>query len=70
MTEKGKGKVAKVTEREIVREILRERLVETGSNLIGRTKEGLVLEVNGNHVVVRTILKKEKVEAKDLIETY
>lgn len=70
MTEKGKGKVAKVTEREIVREILRERLVETGSNLIGRTKEGLVLEVNGNHVVVRTILKKEKVEAKDLVETY
>jgi len=56
----------KVTEREIVREALAETLKATGANLIGRTKEGLVLEVNGKHVVVRTILKKANVEAKDL----
>jgi len=60
----------KVTEREIVREGLVETLKATGANLIGRTKEGLVLEVNGSHVVVRTILKKELVEAKDLIEKF
>ncbi len=67
MTEKGK---VKITEREMVRDILKNTLVETGANLVGRNKEGLVLEVNGNHVVVRTILKKEKVEAKDLLETF
>lgn len=71
MVAEGKAKAkAKVTEREIVRTALLENLVESGANLVGRTKEGLVLEVNGNHVVVRTILKKAKVEAKDLLETY
>ena len=67
VAEKKEVKV-KVTEREIVRGALVEALKATGANLIGRTKEGLVLEVNGAHVVVRTILKKEKVEKKDLIE--
>ncbi len=66
MAEKAK---VKVTERELVREILKEALLESGANLVGRTKEGLVLEVNGANVVVRTILKKAKVEATDLIET-
>ncbi len=65
-----KVKVAKVTERELVREALVEALRANGANLIGRTKEGLVLEVNGNHVVVRTILKKEKVEKTALVETF
>ncbi len=69
MTEKGKVKV-KITEREIVRNTLQEALVGIGANLIGRSKEGLVLEVNGNHVVVRTILKKEKVEKTKLIESF
>ncbi len=67
MAEKGK---VKVTEREMVRDILKETLANTGANLVGRTKEGLVLEVNGNHVVVRTILKKEKVEATDMLESF
>ena len=65
-----KVKKVKVTERDIVRDLLVGILVDAGSKLIGRTKEGLVLEVNDNHVVVRTILKKEKVEKKDLLETY
>ncbi len=65
------GKVkAKVTEREIVRNILQSVLLENGSNLVGRTKEGLVLEVNGSHVVVRTILKKGKVEVNEMLETF
>ena len=68
MTEKAKK--VKVTEREIVRNALAENLKEAyGLEKIGRTKEGLVLEVNGVNVVVRTILKKEKVEAKDIVET-
>ncbi len=68
MTEKAKK--VKVTEREIVRNALAENLKEAyGLEKIGRTKEGLVLEVNGVNVVVRTILKKEKIEAKDIVET-
>lgn len=65
-----KEKKVKITERDIVRDVLVKVLADSGSNMVGRTKEGIVLEVNGNHVVVRTILKKEKVEAKDLLETY
>ena len=65
-----KVKKVKITERDIVRDLLVGILADAGSKLIGRTKEGLVLEVNDNHVVVRTILKKEKVEKKDLLETY
>ncbi len=65
-----KAKVAKVTEREMVRGILAELLSESGSNLVGRTKEGLVLEVNGKQVVVRTILKKEKIEKGEFIEVF
>ena len=68
MTEKIKK--VKITEREIVRDQLRDMLVANGSNVVGRTKEGILLEVNGNHVIVRTILKKEKVEAKDILETF
>ena len=64
-----KAKVAKVTERELVRNALAEDLKRNyGLEKIGRTKEGLVLEVNGVNVVVRTILKKEKVENKDIVE--
>jgi hypothetical protein len=66
----GKVKVVKVTERDIVRGVLAKALKAEGANLIGRTKEGLVLEVNGVNVVVKTILKKEKVETKDLIENF
>jgi len=64
-----KEKVAKVTEREIVKNVLVEVLTEKGANLVGLTKEGknLVLEVNGKHVVVRAILKKENLEAKDIV---
>jgi len=50
--------------------MLTQILVDSGSNVIGRTKEGLVLAVNDNHVVVKTILKKEKVEKKDFIESF
>ncbi len=35
---------------------------------IGRTKEGLVVEIGEETVVVKTILKKDKVEKKDIIE--
>lgn len=68
MTEK--AKVAKVTEREIVKDVLVAVLTEKGANLVGLTKEGknLVLEVNGKHVVVRAILKKENLEAKDIVK--
>lgn len=63
------AKTVKMTEREIVRNSLAETLKEKhGLEKIGRTKEGLVLEVNGKHVIVRTILKKENVEAKDILE--
>jgi hypothetical protein len=65
-----KVKKVKVTEREIVRDMLTQILVDSGSNVIGRTKEGLVLAVNDNHVVVKTILKKEKVEKKEFIESF
>jgi hypothetical protein len=65
-----KEKKVKITEREIVRDMLTKILVDSGSNVIGRTKEGLVLAVNDNHVVVKTILKKEKVERKDFVETF
>ena len=69
MSEKGKEK--KVELREIVRgELAQMILKEQGLEGIGRSKEGLVLEVNGVNVVVKTILKKEKVETKDLIETF
>jgi hypothetical protein len=64
MTEK--AKVAKVTEREIVKSVLVEALKEKNANILGAVKEGILLEVNGKHVVVRTILKKENVEAKDI----
>jgi hypothetical protein len=65
-----KAKVAKVTEREIVKDVLVAVLTEKGANLVGLTKEGknLVLEVNGKHVVVRAILKKENLEAKDIVK--
>jgi len=35
---------------------------------IGRTKEGLLVKVGDEDVIVRVILKKEKVEAKDIVE--
>ncbi len=62
------AKVAKVrvTERELVKAELRNVLQEAGANLIGEVKEGLVLEVNGKHVVIRTILKKELIEKTQL----
>jgi len=58
-----KAKKVKVTEREIVKAELVNVLTKAGANLVGETKEGLVLAVNGKHVVVRTILKKELVES-------
>lgn len=68
MTKETEKKV-KVTEREIVREALAKLLLaEFGLNELKRTKEGLVLEVNGETVVVRTILKKEAVKTGDVIE--
>lgn len=68
--EKGKVAKVKVTEREMVRNALQTMLVESGAELVGRTKEGLVLEVNGKNVVVRTILKKEKVERGEFLEVF
>ena len=68
MTEKNKGTV-KVTEREMVRNTLAETIKTAfGLEKIGRTKEGLVLNVNEKDVVVRVILKKEKVEKADILE--
>ncbi len=58
-----KAKKVKVTEREIVKAELVKHLTKAGANLIGETSQGLVLAVNGKHVVVRTILKKELVES-------
>ncbi len=65
-----KEKKVKITEREIVRDALVESLKRDGANLIGRTKEGLVLDINGSHVVIKTILKKERVEKADILETF
>ena len=61
-----KVKKVKVTEREIVKGVLTELLVANGANVLGMVKEGILLEVNGEHVVVRTILKKNRVEAKNI----
>jgi hypothetical protein len=63
----GKDKAVKITEREIVKAELARLLKENGANLLGATKEGLVLEVNGKHVVVRTILKKENIAKRSIL---
>lgn len=60
-------KAVKITERDIVKDALVEALKGAGANLVGRTKEGLVLEVNDKHVVVKAILKKERIELKDIV---
>lgn len=60
-------KAVKITERDIVKDALVEALKVAGANLVGRTKEGLVLEVNDKHVVVKAILKKERIELKDIV---
>ncbi len=67
MAEKAKEK--KVTVREILREELAILIMEAkGMEKIGRTKEGLVVEIGEETVVVKTILKKDKVEKKDIVE--
>ncbi len=68
MAEKAKEK--KVTLREIVREELAILIMEQrGMVEIERTKEGLVIEEGEEVVVVKVILKKDRVEKKDIIET-
>ena len=63
------GKEKKVTEREVLREKLAVMLMrEMGLEKMGRTKEGLVVKVGEETLVVRVILKKEKVETKDVVE--
>ena len=67
MAEKGKEK--KVTAREELRGVIAGLLMEEfGLEKIGRTKEGLLVKVGDEDVIVRVILKKEKVEAKDIVE--
>ncbi len=67
MAEKAKEK--KVTVREILREELAILIMEArGMERIGRTKEGLVVEIGEETVVVKTILKKDRVEKKDIVE--
>ncbi len=65
-----KVKEVKVTAREIVRAELVKMLTENGTNLVGRTKEGLILEVNGETVAVKVILKKDKVEKGAFVERF
>jgi len=67
MAEKGKEK--KVTARETLRTVIAGLLMEKFElEKIGRTKEGLLVKVGDEDVIVRVILKKEKVEAKDIVE--
>ena len=62
-------KEKKVTVREVMREKLAVMLMkEMGLEKMGRTKEGLVVKVGEETLVVRVILKKEKVETKDVVE--
>jgi hypothetical protein len=63
-------KAKKVTAREVIRAELAEILKrEKGLEKIARTKEGLVLVVGEETVVIRVILKKEKIEANEILET-
>jgi hypothetical protein len=69
-TEEKVGKEKKVTLREVLRAELAEILKEKeGLAKIGRTKEGLVVVRGDETAIVRVILKKEAVEAKDILET-
>jgi len=68
MVEKGKEK--KVTARETLRTVIAGLLMdEFGLEKIGRTKEGLLVRTGDEDLIVRVILKKNKVEAKDIVET-
>ena len=68
MPEKGKEK--KVTARENLRMVVAGLLMdEFGLEKIDRTKEGLVVRIGEEDLVVRVILKKDKVEKKDVVET-
>lgn len=68
MAEKGKEK--KVTARENLRMVVAGLLMdEFGLEKIDRTKEGLVVRIGEEDLVVRVILKKDKVEKKDVVET-
>lgn len=69
-TKEKETKEKKVTLRETLRAELAELLKEKeGLAKIGRTKEGLVITRGEETAVVRVILKKEAVEAKDIVET-
>jgi hypothetical protein len=62
-------KEKKVTLRETLRAELAEILKETeGVAKIARTKEGLVVKRGEETAIVRVILKKTAVEAKDVVE--
>lgn len=50
---------------ELAQMIMRERCM-TG---IRRTKEGLVVTVDGQDLVIRVVQKKERIEAADVVET-
>lgn len=62
-------KEKKVTLRETLRGELAEILKEKeGLTKIARTKEGLVVKRGDETAIVRVILKKTKIEAKDIVE--
>lgn len=66
----GKGKKKKVESRDIVRNMLAQLIMEAeGTERISRTKEGLLVTLGEQDLIVRVIQKKSKVESKDIVET-
>ncbi len=66
----GKGKEKKVESRDIVRNMLAQLIMEAeGTERISRTKEGLLVTLGEQDLIVRVIQKKSKVESKDIVET-
>ncbi len=68
MAEKGKAK--KVEPRDIWRNKVAQLIMEDmGLGEIGRTKEGILVRDGDQDIIIKVIQKKDKVEAKDIVET-
>ncbi len=64
-----KGKVKKVEARDTVRNMLADLIMRgCGMDSISRTKEGLVVNVGEQDLIVRVIQKKSKIEKADIVE--
>lgn len=64
-------KEKKVEARDVLRKEIAELILKArGLTEIGRTKEGLVVTDGEQDLVVRVIQKKDRVEKKDIVETF